>query len=210
MVDDVVATRVACAALGDGDAGDRLALWGRYAGVLRAGASLTCVRRWLAGLLAVGAAAVTVAVAQEREPASIQVPVMTATPAPAPLPPPDAALPRRPAALAATLTATTRRLRTVIERWDPADPVPDDVTHLALHHQRILRLMTTRRRLGDATLRRLARDVRGEARDTVSARRHLAAIPRSPGRLPRLRVADAAPAADLRRYYTQAQRRFGV
>ena len=70
--------------------------------------------------------------------------------------------------------------------------------------------MTAHRRLGDATLRRLARDVRGEARDTVIARRHLAAIPGSPGRLPRLRVADAASAGDLRRYYAQAQRHFGV
>ena len=52
--------------------------------------------------------------------------------------------------------------------------------------------------------------VRGEARDTVLGRRHLAAIPSSPGRLPRVRVARAAPAAELRRYYAQAQRRFGV
>jgi membrane-bound lytic murein transglycosylase B len=151
---------------------------------------------------------VAVAVAQEREPASVQVPAPT--PTPAPLPAPDAALPRRPGALAATLTATTWQLRAAIERWDPAELVPDDVTHLALHHQRILRLMTIRPRLGDATLARLPRDVRGEARDTVSGRRHLAVIPRSPGRLPRVRVADAAPAADLRRFYDEAQRRFGV
>lgn len=95
-------------------------------------------------------------------------------------------------------------------RWDPAEPAPRDVTYLALHHQRLLRLMTVRRRLGDATLARLPRDVRGEARDTVLARRQLAAIPRSPGRLPRVRVARAAPAAELRRHYAQAQRRFGV
>ena len=95
-------------------------------------------------------------------------------------------------------------------RWDPAEPAPRDVTDLALHHQRLLRLMTVRRRLGDATLARLPRDVRGEARDTVLARRQLAAIPRSPGRLPRVRVARAAPAAELRRHYAQAQRRFGV
>jgi membrane-bound lytic murein transglycosylase B len=169
------------------------------------------VHRWLAPLLAVGAAVgVTVAVAQEREPASVQVPAPAGTPTHTPLPAPDVALPRRPGALAATLTATTRQLRAAIERWDPADPVPDDVTHFALHHQRILRLMTGHRRLGDATLRRLPRDVRGEARDTVSGRRHLAAIPRSSGRLPRVRVADAAPAADLRHFYDEAQRRFGV
>jgi membrane-bound lytic murein transglycosylase B len=44
----------------------------------------------------------------------------------------------------------------------------------------------------------------------VLGRRYLAAIPRAPGRLPRIRVANAAPAAELRRDYAEAQRRFGV
>jgi hypothetical protein len=167
------------------------------------------VRRWLVVLLVVAAAAVmTIAAARERDDARPGAP--TAAPEPSPLPEPGAALPRRPAALAADLTATTRRLRGALESWDPAQPVPRDVTYLALRHQRILRLMTVRRRLGDATLARLPGDVRGEARDTVIGRRQLAAIPRSPGRLPRVRVAKAAPAAALRRHYAEAQRRFGV
>jgi membrane-bound lytic murein transglycosylase B len=128
----------------------------------------------------------------------------------APQPAPDAAIPRDPAALAATLAATTRRLRTALDGWDPATSVPADVTYLALYHQRMLRLMSSSRRLGDAALARLAPDVRGEARDTVVARRRLAAIPRSPGRLPPVRVAPAAPAATLRGAYAEAQRRFGV
>ena len=172
------------------------------------------MRRWLAVLLATGAAVgVTVAVAQEpddvsrpRQPAPSPSPTAEADPLPAP----NVALPRRPARLASTLTATTRRLRDAVQRWDPADPVPRDVTYLALHHQRMLRLVSERRALGDATLARLPGDVRGEARDTVLARRHLAAIPRSPGKLPRVRIASAAPAAELRRHYTEAQRRFGV
>jgi hypothetical protein len=127
-----------------------------------------------------------------------------------PLPAPDVALPRTPAALAGALTATTRRLHDALRRWDGTSPVPRDVTYLALHHQRILRLMAARRALGDATLAHLPPDVRGEARDTVLGRRDLAAIPRSPGRLPRVRVAPAAPAAQLRRYYAAAQRRFGI
>ena len=163
-------------------------------------------------LLAVGAtAAVTIAVAQEPDdgqgPRSRVSPVVSDAQR---LPAPRAGLPRWPDRLAATLTATTRRLRDALERWDPADPVPRDVTYLALHHQRILRLMVVRRRLGDATLARLPSDVRGEARDTVLGRRDLAAIPRAPGRLPRVRVARAAPAAELRRHYAEAQRRFGV
>jgi membrane-bound lytic murein transglycosylase B len=74
----------------------------------------------------------------------------------------------------------------------------------------MLRFMAVRSALGDATIARLPRDVRGEARDTVLGRRHLDAIPRAPARLPRVRVADAAPAAELRRDYAAAQRRFGV
>jgi membrane-bound lytic murein transglycosylase B len=170
------------------------------------------VRRWLAVLFAVAAVAgVAIAVAQERSEAPRSRAVGPhGVSNRQPLPAPRAALPRRPAVLAATLTATTRRLHDALERWDPADAVAREVTYLALHQQRILRLMTVRRRLGDATLARLPIDVRGLARDTVAGRRHLAAIPRSPGRLPRVRVARAAPAAELRRHYADAQRRFGV
>jgi Transglycosylase SLT domain len=129
---------------------------------------------------------------------------------PEPLPDPAAALPRRPAPLADELTATTRRLHDALEGWDGAGHPPRDVTYLALHHQRLLRAMGDERVLGDAALARLPADVRGEARDTVAARRQLAAIPRSPGRIPRVRVAAAAPAAELRRHYRAAERRFGV
>ena len=163
------------------------------------------MRRSLALLLTVAAVA-GVAVAVAQEPGTGGEPD-TAT---APLPRSDAALPKRPAALAGALTTTTRRLREAHTRWDGAAAVPRDVTHLALHHQRMLRLMAKRRALGDATLRRLPEAVRGEARDSVRAMRHLAGIPRDPKNLPRLRVARAAPAADLRRFYGEAQRRFGV
>jgi transglycosylase-like protein with SLT domain len=125
-----------------------------------------------------------------------------------PLPAPDVALPSDPDALAVAFTGTARRLREAVGRWDGAGAVPDDVTLLALHHQRMLRLMSGRRALGDAALKRLPRDVLGEARDTVNARRHIDAIPR--GRPPRVRVADAAPAATLRAAYAEAERRFGV
>ncbi|MDA0159776.1 lytic transglycosylase domain-containing protein [Solirubrobacter ginsenosidimutans] len=123
-------------------------------------------------------------------------------------PPPaaNAPLAREPAALAEAFTTTTRRLRA--SGWDGSGAVPDDVTLLALHHQRILRLLAQRRALGDATLAKLPDDVRGEARDTVAARRALDAIPR--GKPPRVRVAAAAPASELRAAYDAAQRRFGV
>jgi soluble lytic murein transglycosylase-like protein len=126
------------------------------------------------------------------------------------LPPPNAAIPRDPADIAAALATTTRQLRDALGGWDAADPVPEDVTLLALHHQRILRKLASHRALGDATIARLPLDVRGEARDSVFARRQLTAIPRSPGRLPRIRIGSAARAAQLRTFYAEAQRRFRV
>jgi len=154
------------------------------------------------------AAAMTAAVAQERDERGSSR--TAATLAAQALPSPQTALPRGPVRLAESLTATTRLLRDAVARWDASAAVPRDVTHLALHHQRMLRFMAKRRELGDATLARLPRDVRGEARDTVLGQRHLAAIPRSPASLPRVRVAAAPPAVQLRRHYAVAQRRFGV
>jgi hypothetical protein len=151
----------------------------------------------------------TVAVAQEDHDDPRSRPASQA-PEAQPLPAPDSPLYRSPTRLAATLTATTRRLGEALRRWDGAGDVPRDVTYLALYHQRMLRLMAARRTLGNATLGQLPRDVRGGARDTVLGRRQLASIPRSPGRVPRVRVAEAAPAAELRRHYAAAQRRFGV
>ncbi len=168
--------------------------------------------RLIAVLVAVVAAAgLAIAVADEPDHAPRPVASVAQQPqGPSPLPGPDVAIPRRPLPLADALAATTRRLHDALGRWDGSGEVPRDVTYLALHHQRMLRLMASRRVLGDAVLARLPRDVRGEARDTVIARRQLAAIPRSPGRLPRVRVAEAAPAAELRRHYAAAQRRFGI
>jgi membrane-bound lytic murein transglycosylase B len=168
------------------------------------------MRRLLAAVLASGAAAgVAIAVASD-QPDNSPAPAPRTSPAAGALPAPDVALPHAPAPLAAALTATTRRLHDALGRWDGTASVPRDVAYLALHHQRILRLMSATHGLGDATLALLPADVRAEARDTVRGRRDLAAIPSSPGRLPRVRVAPAAPAAQLRRYYAAAQRRFGI
>jgi hypothetical protein len=159
----------------------------------------------LAIVLACGAVAgVAIAVAQSSDDGSGAQPPRS-EPA---LPAPDGALPRAPDLLAAELTAVVRQLRSA--GWNGSAPVPRAVTYLALRHQRILRLLAARRAFGDTTLALLPADVRGEARDTVCARRALAAIPRSPGRLPRVRVTAAAPAAALRGYYEAAQRRFGI
>ena len=165
------------------------------------------MRRLLALLLAVGVATgVAVAVAQQPpagEPGAAISPERA-------LPAPGAVLPRQPAGLARAFTTTTRALRRAHRRRPASTAVPREVTYLALHHQRMLRLMAKRRKTGDRALRRLPDSVRGEARDTVAGLRHLAGIPRSPERMPRLRVAQAAPAGELRRHYREGQRRFGV
>jgi membrane-bound lytic murein transglycosylase B len=134
---------------------------------------------------------------------------------PAALPRPDAPLPRDPAALADALARTTRALRAEIERWrrdgDPAaGPPPEAVTLLALYQQRIYRRIAPARRLGARVLALLPASVRGEARDTVNARRALITIPPSGNRRPKIRAAEPEPADRLRAYYAAAQRRFGV
>jgi soluble lytic murein transglycosylase-like protein len=169
--------------------------------------NLTVVRRALATVLAVGAATGVAVAAVARQDADLS---RSTTPGGLAVPAPNAPIPPDPPGLADALTTTTRQLRDALARWGPAEPIPEDVTLLALYHQRILRRLASQRALGDATLARLPRDVRGEARDTVLARRSLAAIPRSRGRLPRVRIGAAAPAVELRRFYAAAQRRFGV
>ena len=168
------------------------------------------MHRLLAVLLAIAVAAgVAAAVAQEPgDDTGGGEPRAAATEAA--LPDADAALPKQPPSLARTLTSTTRRLRAALAQWDGSGAVPRDVTYLALYHQRMLRFMAKRHGLGDAALRRLPQSVRGEAADTVRGLRRLAAIPRDLENLPRLRTARPAPAADLRRFYGEGQRRFGV
>ena len=134
-------------------------------------------------------------------------------PEPEPLPEPDAALPRDPARLADTFTDTTRRLRDALGQWDGAGTVPRDVTYLALHHQRIPAPHgAADAPSATATLKQSPQtSVKGEARDTVLARRGTSPlIPRSPVTSRRSKVAEAAPADELRTHYQAAQKRYGI
>ena len=112
--------------------------------------------------------------------------------------------------MAGALATTTRELRGDIEAWGGAGATPQAVTLRALYQQRIYRLIARRRALGDAVLAKLPRGVRGEARDTVRARRELLAIPPSGDRRPKIRAGKPAQADELRAYYAAAQRRFRV
>jgi hypothetical protein len=127
-----------------------------------------------------------------------------------PPPAPAEPIPRDPAALAGSLTATTRELRREIEAWGGAGATPEPVTLPALYQQRMYRLISRKHALGNAVLRELPADVRGEARDTVRGRRELLAIPPSGTLRPKIRAAEPLPAERLREHYDRAQRRFGV
>jgi membrane-bound lytic murein transglycosylase B len=82
------------------------------------------------------------------------------------------------------------------------------VTLLALYQQRIYRLLGREPRLARRVVARLPAPVGSHARDTIGARRALSRL--TPPTTRRLRTGPALPAGRLRRYYEQAQRRFGV
>jgi soluble lytic murein transglycosylase-like protein len=122
-------------------------------------------------------------------------------------PPPNAPIPREPAALAARLHSTSQDLGVAIDRWRPrTGRVPEDVTLYALYQQRILLLLSGRPNLASAVFSRLrGSPLRGE----VLARRELGRLSR-PRPLKAFRTGRAEPADRLRRYYLADQRRFGV
>jgi Transglycosylase SLT domain len=132
------------------------------------------------------------------------------------LPAPAAPLPASARGLAEDLTRTTLRLRREIGRWrTEGDPSrggpPRAVTLLALRHQRLHRFVADDPTRARQVLALLPPSVRGEAHDTVAARRALFAIPVTPGaKTPPIRLRAAEPAGALRAHYLEAQRRFGI
>ena len=130
------------------------------------------------------------------------------------LPAPDAGIPREPGALAERLTQTERRLLGAIDAWrrdgDPSSgSPPEPVTVLALHQQRIHRLLSVRERLAHGVLARVPGRVAAHARATLRARRKLAPLA-TPQPRRRFRTGAPEPAGVLLRHYRDAQRRFGV
>jgi soluble lytic murein transglycosylase-like protein len=126
-------------------------------------------------------------------------------------PPVGAPIPRQPDALAARTVETERGLAEAVDRWRAsAEPRPPlDVTLWALYEQRISIVLSARTRLATAVLRRLPpRDAR-PLRSELLAKRELGRLSR-PRPLRAFRTGPAEPAAALRRYYLEAQRRFRV
>jgi soluble lytic murein transglycosylase-like protein len=124
-------------------------------------------------------------------------------------PPPGAPIPREPAALARTYETTTHSLSDAVDRWRAGgrSAVPRDVTLYALYQQRIVILLSEKRALSRAVLRRIpdARRLRNE----LLARRELRRLSK-PRPLSAFRTGPAEPADRLRGYYLEAQGRFGV
>ena len=134
---------------------------------------------------------------------------LAATAAAQPLP--SAPLPTTSRSAARALVDTTASLRQAIDAWRGSGRprLPDDVTLYALYEQRLLRLLSRNKQLSDRTLRLLPTKLAGFAGDAVVAHRELVRLT-PPLRTRRVHVGAAAPAADLLRWYHEAERRFGV
>ena len=124
-------------------------------------------------------------------------------------PPPDTPIPREPAPLAAKLVRTIATLRAAVADWKTTQAPSLDVTLPALYQQRIVRLLARDEDLSRAVIPRLPPPLRAHVRDDVTARRELSRL--TPAIDPKsIRVTTPVPVARLRRYYGEAQRRFGV
>ena len=125
-------------------------------------------------------------------------------------PAPATPVPKRPAAVVRTLNATDAGLEAAIARWtNRRTPPPRDVTLYALYQQRITIALTTRPALAGAALQGLPRRRAAHLRDTLLARLSLLHLSR-PRPLSAFRTGPPASAADLLRWYREAERRFGV
>jgi len=113
----------------------------------------------------------------------------------------DAPLPGDAAGLRAAYTRTTAGLDTAIDRWQGRGAIPREAGLYALYQERIVRLLATRPRLAKAV---------PAARSDVLARQELLKLtaPYPPHK--QVKVGAPAPAPALRRFYAEAQRRFGV
>jgi len=112
------------------------------------------------------------------------------------------------------LTDTQRALGQAVDDWrghgDPAQGAPpEDVTLYALDQQRIHIMLSERPRLAAAVLARLPGRVAAHARASLRARSMLGRLS-TPQKLSRFRTGPPRPAGELRRFYREAQRRFGV
>lgn len=130
------------------------------------------------------------------------------------LPSPRAQIPRSPDRLAKRLAADVRQLKQAIEEWRATNPgrratPPRAVTLLALYEQRVYRRLARHPALAQATVARLPRKLRTEARASAGAYRALFTLT-SYATEARFRTGKPIPPDVLLGYYRAAQQRFGV
>jgi hypothetical protein len=96
-------------------------------------------------------------------------------------------------------------------RWTPkSNAAPHDVVLYALYEQRLYRLLARDTKLADATLPLLGPSLRATSRDLLVAHRELYRLTPPLRSHTAIKVAPAAPATALARYYREGERRFGV
>ena len=131
------------------------------------------------------------------------------------LPAPDGSIPLEAPALAREIERTWTALRAEVATWtvegDPATwPPPESVELLALHEQRIARVLARHQRLAervtDRLPHRIAADLRANARAGAALFSHSSPLT---GPIT-LRVRRPEPADVLRGYFEEAESRFGV
>jgi membrane-bound lytic murein transglycosylase B len=126
-------------------------------------------------------------------------------------PPPNAPIPREPAAVARALTEHTEALNAGVDAWRGRGPMPADVELEALYQQRIFIRLTANPRLARAVVPRLDGRLRREAAETLAARSALVRLtPPTRRPLRSFRTGRAPPATSLLGSYRKAERRFGV
>jgi membrane-bound lytic murein transglycosylase B len=130
---------------------------------------------------------------------------------PAPSPAPGEPIARSPAAVAVRLAEVDARLRPDIGAWlaSGLPQPPQQVTLEALYEQRVYRHLARHPQLARASIALMPGRLRPAARDTVAALRALFRLT-SAATERRFRTGPPTPHADLRRFYGEAQRRFGV
>jgi membrane-bound lytic murein transglycosylase B len=152
-----------------------------------------------------------------RAPSAPPQPGSASQPGP-PLPAADAAIPADPAAAANALRRTSTALDRAIDEWrggDAADDVaqgepPRPVVLLALHQQRMYRVLARRPDVARRTIARLPAPLAAVARDNVAANRALFSLTRPVKKANVFRTQKPLPAATLLGYMRRAERRFGV
>lgn len=127
-------------------------------------------------------------------------------------PGPHAQLPGKPRNLASDLTDVTRALVVDIDtRYKTADRPNRRMLLEGLYQQRIYRTMASNSHLGKKVIEHLTGSIKASARSILHAQSALRSLVTKPKKhVPDFRLANPEPPANLKRYYQEGERRFGI